>query len=141
MNRKKTKTTHIEDIIKISDSDEICKLMYNNISDLVLFLDTFGRIVHINKAGINFSGFTEEEVLGKFFLTLPGVFSKKHLKDYLTVFKKSLQGKPTKKFIILYEILLLSLISFIYMPRCKFPLMLLLQMILSLLLYRRIPDL
>jgi PAS domain S-box-containing protein len=99
MNKKKNNQKKIFDIIKSSDSNDIYEIIYDNVSDLILFLDTLGRIAHINKAGVDFSGFTEEEILGKFFLTIPGVFSKEYVKEYLRVFKKTLQGKPTKDFI------------------------------------------
>lgn len=99
MSKKINTNKKFFDIIQSTDSHEICEIIYNNVSDLILFLDTLGRIAHINKAGVDFSGFTEEEILGKFFLTIPGVFSKDYVKDYLRVFKKTLQGQPTKDFI------------------------------------------
>ena len=98
MPKSKSKKIRLNTIIQISDADEIDQIMYNSIEDLVLFLDTLGRIVNINRAGIAFSGFTEDEIIGRFFITIPGVFSKEYVKDYLSVFRKTLQGKSTKSF-------------------------------------------
>ena len=73
-------------------------LFFQTTSDLMLFLDTLGRITKINKAGIAFSGFDEKEMIGKLFWTVPGVFSKRNIPKYLSVFKNSLQGKIVKNF-------------------------------------------
>jgi len=82
----------------ISKDEYLKELFFQNTSDLMLFLDTLGRITKINNAGIAFSGFKEEEIIGKLFWTMPGVFSKKNIPKYLSVFKNSLRGKIVKNF-------------------------------------------
>lgn len=74
------------------------ELFYQNTSDLMLFLDPLGRIIDINKAGIDFSGFKFEEMIGNLFWKMPGVFSKRNIPKYLNVFKNSLLGKCVKDF-------------------------------------------
>jgi PAS domain S-box-containing protein len=78
---------------------EIQELMFHAPSDLQLYLNPQGKIIKINKAGIIYSGFKEEEIIGKIFWKLPGILSKKNIHDYLQVFKNTLQGKKTEEFI------------------------------------------
>ncbi|MCK4348815.1 MAG: PAS domain S-box protein [Thermoplasmatales archaeon] len=80
-------------------SEDVKELLFQGSSDLMLYLDTFGRILRINKAGLAFSGFSEEEVIGKMFWKLPGVFLKRNVPKYLKVFKNTLTGKETKGFL------------------------------------------
>jgi len=75
------------------------ELLFQSTSDLMLYLDKHGKISKINKAGIAFSGFSEDEVIGQFFWKLSGVFSKYNLSKYLKVFKNILKGKPTENFL------------------------------------------
>jgi len=74
------------------------KLLFQGTTDLMLYLDKFGRILKINKAGLKFSGFLKEEVVGKMFWKLPGVFSKRDAPKYLKVFKNTCKGIETKNF-------------------------------------------
>jgi PAS domain S-box-containing protein len=78
--------------------ENLSGLFFQGTSDLMMFLDPLGRIIEINPAGLNFSGFSKEEIIGKLFWKLPGVFSKKNLPKYLKVFKNSLKGIPTHNF-------------------------------------------
>jgi len=82
-----------------SSSVDERELLFQSTSDLMLYLDKHGKIAKINKAGIAFSGFSGEEVIGKHFWKLHGVFSKRNLPTYLTVFKNVLKGKPTESFL------------------------------------------
>jgi PAS domain S-box-containing protein len=83
---------------EISETQYLKELFFQTTSDLMLFLDTLGRITRINRAGKLFSGFKEEEIIGKLFWTLPGVFSKRNIPKYLSVFKNSLRGRIVKDF-------------------------------------------
>lgn len=83
-------------ILKIDDNSE---LLFQGTTNLMLYLDVKGRIIKINKAGIDFSGFSEEEITGKKFWKLPGVFSISNLSAYLRVFKNTFKGEITKNFI------------------------------------------
>ena len=79
--------------------EEDINLILNEISDMVMYIDNKGRIIKINNAGLGFSGFKKEEVIGKYFWTLPGVLSKKNIPKYMKVFKDTLKGKKSKDFI------------------------------------------
>jgi PAS domain S-box-containing protein len=95
MTKNKAETTNQLDISK---NQYLKELFFQTTSDLMLFLDTLGRITRINNAGRIFSGFDEKEIIGKLFWTMPGVFSKKNIPKYLSVFKDSLRGKIVKNF-------------------------------------------
>ena len=71
------------------------ELIFQSSNDLMMYIDKFGKLLKINKAGLAFSGFSEEEIIGKMFWKLPGVFSKGNVSKYLNVFKNVLKGKPT----------------------------------------------
>ena len=75
------------------------ELLFQSSNDLMMYIDKFGKLLKINKAGLAFSGFSEEEVIGKMFWKLPGVFSTHNAPKYLKVFKNALKGKPTRNFV------------------------------------------
>ena len=81
------------------DSTDLTNTIFQSTSNLMLFLDRTGKIIEINQAGIDFSGFTKEEIIGKRFWKIPGVFSKENVLDYLRVFKNSLLGETTEHFV------------------------------------------
>ena len=81
------------------DSVNEQELLFQGTSDLILYLDKFGRITKINRAGLSFSGFSEGEIIGKSFWRIPGVFSRKNVSSFLKVFKNSLMGKNTEGFV------------------------------------------
>jgi len=74
------------------------ELLFQSSNDLMLYLDLLGRITKINRAGIAFSGFSEDEIIGQLFWKIPGVFSKRNIPNYLKVFKNSIWGEPTEIF-------------------------------------------
>jgi PAS domain S-box-containing protein len=107
-------TLHTEDHEKIQDWDDIDdqnedffkndtidvdELLFQNTSDFIVFVDKTGRFIKVNNAARYFSGFSEEELIGKRFWKLPGVFSKKNFPAFLTVFKNTLKGESTKDFV------------------------------------------
>lgn len=75
------------------------ELLFQSTSDLMVYIDKHGKIAKINRAGIAFSGFSEDEVIGQSFWKMPGVFSKHNIPKYLKVFKNTLKGKPTESFL------------------------------------------
>jgi len=87
-----------DDVLE-NDSTNEKELLFQSSSKLMMYLDTRGRIAKINNAGITFSGFSKEDIIGKRFWMMPGVFTKKNIPQYLQVFKNSLLGKKTKGFI------------------------------------------
>jgi PAS domain S-box-containing protein len=80
------------------DYKALTRILYHNSNDLLLFLDPLGRIVSINKAGLDFSGFSREEVIGNMFWKIPGVFTINKVGGYLSVFKDALLGKTRHHF-------------------------------------------
>ena len=75
------------------------ELLFQVTTDLMLYLDLRGRITSINRAGLAFSGFSEDEIIGQFFWKIPGVFSKREIPKYLKILKNSISGEPTEKFL------------------------------------------
>ena len=92
------KTAKTQNRPEISENQFLKELYFQTTSDLMLFLDKLGRITRINRAGKIFSGFEEDEITGKLFWTIPGVFSKANIPKYLSVFKNSLRGRIVKDF-------------------------------------------
>ena len=79
--------------------EKLSELFFQGTTNLMMFLDPLGRIVDINPAGLTFSGFSKDEVIGKFFWKIPGVFSKRNLPNFLKVYKNSIKGIPTSSFV------------------------------------------
>jgi PAS domain S-box-containing protein len=75
------------------------ELLFQATSDLMIYLDRHGRITRINRAGLAFSGFSEDEIIGQFFWKMHGVFSKRDVFKYLKVFKNTIKGNPTQDFL------------------------------------------
>ena len=75
------------------------ELLFQGTSDLMMYLDRHGKITRINRAGLAFSGFTEEEIIGKPFWKLPGIFSKYNTPKFLKVFKNAFRGREIQGFI------------------------------------------
>jgi PAS domain S-box-containing protein len=75
------------------------ELLFQVTSDLMLYLDRHGRITRINRAGLDFLGFSEDEIIGQFFWKMHGVFSKRDIFKYLKIFKNTIKGKLTKDFL------------------------------------------
>jgi PAS domain S-box-containing protein len=64
----------------------------------MLIVDTLGKLLTINSAGLEFSEFKREEVIGLHFLHIPGVLNRNNYKRCLKVYKDALLGKPTYNF-------------------------------------------
>lgn len=98
----------IEDINEFNELDNIvsnpnqyrllCQIMYQGSYDLILITNKLGKIISVNEAGIDFSGFKREEVYGKFLLKLPGVLNKNEFGRCLKVFTDAIRGKPSYDF-------------------------------------------
>ncbi len=88
-----------DDVFIDKNMTELDELLFQNTNDIMIFVDKTGNIIKVNQAGLYFSGFTCEELIGKKFWKLLGVVSKKNLKSYLTVFKNTSRGKVTKDFV------------------------------------------
>lgn len=83
----------IEDINEFNELDNIvsnpnqyrllCQIMYQGSYDLILITNKLGKIISVNKAGIDFSGFKREEVYGKFYLNYQESLIKMNLEDAL----------------------------------------------------------
>ena len=75
------------------------ELLFHGSSDMMLYFDTFGRVIKANKTAVVLSGYLEEEFIGKSFLKMSGSFTKQNLKTYLRIFKNTLKGKATEHFV------------------------------------------
>lgn len=77
------------------------EILFQMSNDMFIYLDTSGRIVKINKAGLEFIGFSEKETIGKYFWKLPELFSEKEgLSHFLRIFENALRGEKTEDAII-----------------------------------------
>jgi PAS domain S-box-containing protein len=84
---------------EIDTSESFHELLFQITTDIMFYLDKTGRIIRASKAGLDFVGFTEREVIGKLFWKLPGFLPKSDLRDYIKAFKSVLKGKETEKII------------------------------------------
>ena len=82
-----------------NESTDKKELLFQVTNNLMLYLDLSGRITKINRAGIDFSGFSEDEIVGQFFWKISGVFSKRDIPKYLKVLKNSISGETTENFL------------------------------------------
>lgn len=96
---KKNISSNIYKNLIAKKSFDLIDLVYNKTSDLMLFLDKNGKIISVNDAGIIFSGFNKEDVIGNTFWNLPGVFQKRFVVSYLKIFTNALRNKSTINFI------------------------------------------
>ena len=83
----------------VESVEDIHGLLFQGSSDLMLYLDRHGRITRINRAGLAFSGFSEDEIIGQLFWKMPSVFSKRDIPKYLKIFKNTIGGDPTENFL------------------------------------------
>jgi PAS domain S-box-containing protein len=75
------------------------ELLFHGSSDMMLYFDTFGRVIKANKTAVVLSGYLEGEFIGKPFWKMSGPFTKQNLKTYLRTFKNTLRGKATEHFV------------------------------------------
>ncbi len=80
----------------LSDEKE---LLFHGSSNIMLYFDTFGRVIKANKTAAVLSGYSEEEFIGKPFWKMSCSFTKQNLKIYFKTFKNTLRGKATEHFI------------------------------------------
>ncbi|MEM0492979.1 MAG: PAS domain S-box protein [Candidatus Thermoplasmatota archaeon] len=76
----------------------LCDFLFQNINDLMVFLDLRGRIVKVNKFAYALSGFSKEEVIGKTFWSVTDLFKGDILLTALRLFKDVLQGKHLRSY-------------------------------------------
>ncbi|MBS3749380.1 MAG: PAS domain S-box protein [Candidatus Thermoplasmatota archaeon] len=100
--------TNIDDIFLSDELEKIVtnpaqykmlsQLFYQGSYDLMLIIDKLGKLITINDAGLDFSGFQRNEVYGTHFLKIPGVLNKNEFRRCLKVYTDAVRGKPTFDF-------------------------------------------
>jgi len=86
-------------VFSVDESGDEKELLFQVTSDIMLYLDRNGRITKINRAGLDFLGFSEDEIIGQLFWKVHGVLSKCDIFKYLKAFKNSIKGAYTKDFL------------------------------------------
>lgn len=80
---------------KMRESEETLSLIFNGVSDAIVFLDTKGRIIKMNKALVRIGGYTEKDLLGKSLIELK-MFPVKSLMKMISEFNQRIKkGKVT----------------------------------------------
>lgn len=77
---------------QISKSEEKFKDIFNSANDCIIFLDTSGRILDVNRKTAALFGGSEKELLGKH-ITNAGPFPPADMSKLMTTFNNVLQGK------------------------------------------------
>ena len=79
-----------------SEMDEIyAELLFKNISEPGVFLDRNGRITKVNSSFLEFSGYTMDALVGRYFWEITGFFSKDDSSKCLEMFKKTVSRGKT----------------------------------------------
>jgi len=68
-------------------------LVFNKLGDGLLFLDTKGKILKLNQAVLDLSGYKKEELIGSNVFKLTKIFPSKSLKKIILIFAEVLKGK------------------------------------------------
>lgn len=91
--RKIKKPPETSDVnLKLRESEEKFKTIFENADDCLIYLDKTGKILDINKKAVNVFGGSKNEILEKHF-TKVGLFSLKDIPILLNNFRKILAGK------------------------------------------------
>jgi PAS domain S-box-containing protein len=80
---------------KLKDSEERYRLIFNNATDLFVQLDASGTILDINKVLEEKGGYKREDVMGKKFSMLAGIFPAKSLALMSANFARNMAGTDT----------------------------------------------
>ncbi|MGA3191305.1 MAG: PAS domain S-box protein [Candidatus Bathyarchaeia archaeon] len=78
----------------IKESEERFKSIFESVDDGLIYLDTTGRIIEINRKAVEFFGGSKEELLGKHFTKI-GIFPIKEMPTLTKRFVDILLGKRT----------------------------------------------
>jgi len=84
-------------ISALKDSEELTSLILNSVEYPIIFLDRAGRIIHINKAATEISGYGEPDLVGMPFSSLR-IFTPASLAKMESVFAKRMNGRNVKPY-------------------------------------------
>jgi len=79
---------------KLRENENKYRTIFENVSDVIIRLDNYGKIVDINQRSEDCFGYKPEEVIGKNFAKL-GVLSLKDLPKMVKIFVEVVRGKRT----------------------------------------------
>ncbi|EKD49695.1 MAG: Sensor protein [uncultured bacterium] len=77
---------------KIKEARDRFRAIFENVNDMIIYLDEGGTIVELNKRVKDIFGFSREEILGKNFAKV-GFFEPRELSKIIKFFKDAMSGK------------------------------------------------
>ncbi len=80
------------------ESERKFKEIFNDTSDFLVYLNTKGKIVDVNKTVLDLSGFKKDEIIGKTLSEFKNLFSEKDLIKHISVVKNCISGIGTKDY-------------------------------------------
>jgi len=78
----------------LRESEEKFRNIFENANDCLVFLDTSGNILNVNKRTVEVFGGTKEEILGKHFTQISGI-SSEEMSEMISIFKGIFEGKDS----------------------------------------------
>lgn len=78
-------------------SEEKYRLIFNNVNDVIAYLDKYGKVLDVNPRCEDIFGFEIEDLIGKNFSDI-GFFKGAHLTQYVKLFKKIIIKKESLYF-------------------------------------------
>jgi PAS domain S-box-containing protein len=77
----------------LRESEEKYKTIFENVSDVIVHLNRYGKVINVNKRAEDHFGYKPEELIGKNFAKL-GVLSLKDFPKMVKLFGEAVKGKP-----------------------------------------------
>jgi PAS domain S-box-containing protein/putative nucleotidyltransferase with HDIG domain len=78
--------------MKIAESEERLRLIFESVNDLLILIDTEGRILEVNSRIRDITGYEKEELIGKKIATLEHIIERCSLDIVLDSYKKRITG-------------------------------------------------
>lgn len=83
----------------IVEPPDLKKIFFQEYNDILIYFDAFGRILKINRKGIDLFGYLEEECVGNVFWKIPEIPSRCDRQIFIDLFKKISREKGKQSFI------------------------------------------
>ena len=80
------------------ESEKKFREIFNATGDLMLYIDTYGSILDINKTALNLVGLEKEELMGKDLAVLKNLFSSKNMKKHIESIDETVNGGNVREY-------------------------------------------